>query len=823
MGEQHGAVRSRGRRGARAAAGLEVGRHGRLRGPVVARDGGRPRGEGQPRIVEADVDVAGPGDGDALRARVVKKGRGLAVGSHEQEGGVAAEGVAHSLEGDRGLQHLAEKAGHVDDRGRGAGGERVVDRDRGRVGEGGGDPRGDDEGGAAGRRVEAGVARVAHVDRMRPRDEPSGGEARGEGPGSRIDDGTLGDALKGDVDGSRRYGGPREQRAPEDARGLAHRNSGRGQGEGGAALDYGQAARGRAAAERNVGRVDGEKRVSADRQGREGERRGPARQGLGQGGSAVDRQRDVAGGRAREGGHGHGDRGIGEGRRGRGDAGRGGAEGDVDREGAAGGGRVVGRVSPEAVGDRVGPGTERTRVERRAEEARDRIDGGALRHPVHGNVDAARRDQGTRGGNGAVEEGGRAGEADGGRGEAAQRGGGEAGRNFPDPAPVGGHTQGARGPVQGHVEDRYAGQPRAVGGPGRAAVDRVVDADVGTGEKVARVARVDDEGVDGRIGDAAVGGGPGGNPGGEQGAREVRRLVDLGTPRGGAAIRGERDVGDVDVVGIDHRARNEAPRLAGHGGAQGPGAGDLGESDATVRGSEHLAEAHTHEPHVVVLRRDADSTDRDPALNGALAGQDHGRALVGRAEEPVRPEVDRVGGARPEGHGREEEDRGGGGRAVEAVGARRESAPEERPIVLEGIRRTRDPPVPHGGRLVEVGVVHRHVVGVGGTLVDEGEAAVAEVGPGPRAVCPLPLGAVVLGAADHELTVDGVQGEALELGGVEAGVVEARPGEAGVGRLPDPAVVGLVDDGGIRGRGHDGVGVGVQAHVRLHERRGAVG
>ena len=119
---------------------------------------------------------------------------------------------------------------------------------------------------------------------------------------------------------------------------------------------------------------------------------------------------------------------------------------------------------------------------------------------------------------------------------------------------------------------------------------------------------------------------------------------------------------------------------------------------------------------------------------------------------------------------------------------------------------------------LKYGVVHRHVLGVGGALVDEGEAAVAEVGPGPGGVGPSRLGAVVLGPADHELAVDGVEGEALELGGVEAVVVEARPGQPAVGRLPDPAVVGLVDDGGVRGRGHDGVGVGVQAVVESARR-----
>ena len=47
-------------------------------------------------------------------------------------------------------------------------------------------------------------------------------------------------------------------------------------------------------------------------------------------------------------------------------------------------------------------------------------------------------------------------------------------------------------------------------------------------------------------------------------------------------------------------------------------------------------------------------------------------------------------------------------------------------------------------------------------------AAVAEVGADPGPVGPLQLRAVVLGAADHELAVGRVQGQALELRGAEA-------------------------------------------------------
>src|ERR1700724_1480654 len=90
--------------------------------------------------------------------------------------------------------------------------------------------------------------------------------------------------------------------------------------------------------------------------------------------------------------------------------------------------------------------------------------------------------------------------------------------------------------------------------------------------------------------------------------------------------------------------------------------------------------------------------------------------------------------------------------------------------------------------------------GVGGAAVDRGEAAVAADRPGPPGA-PLPQQrAVVLGAADHQLAVERVQGEAVELRGGELGVVVARPGLASVGRLEDAAIVADIDDGGI-GRG----------------------
>ena len=73
--------------------------------------------------------------------------------------------------------------------------------------------------------------------------------------------------------------------------------------------------------------------------------------------------------------------------------------------------------------------------------------------------------------------------------------------------------------------------------------------------------------------------------------------------------------------------------------------------------------------------------------------------------------------------------------------------------------------------------------------------------------------------ADHELAVDGVQREALELGGVEARVVQARPG---LGRRRSTSRSRRrwpVDDSGVRGRDRERVGVGVQAVVGARSSR----
>src|SRR6185295_7483301 len=95
-------------------------------------------------------------------------------------------------------------------------------------------------------------------------------------------------------------------------------------------------------------------------------------------------------------------------------------------------------------------------------------------------------------------------------------------------------------------------------------------------------------------------------------------------------------------------------------------------------------------------------------------------------------------------------------------------------------------------------------------LIDLRLAAVPEVAPRPYPGGIHVLGSIVLGAADHEVRIRRVVAEALELGGVEPGVVEARPRRSRVDRLEDAAVAALVDDGRVRGRHRHGVAVGVE-------------
>ena len=68
---------------------------------------------------------------------------------------------------------------------------------------------------------------------------------------------------------------------------------------------------------------------------------------------------------------------------------------------------------------------------------------------------------------------------------------------------------------------------------------------------------------------------------------------------------------------------------------------------------------------------------------------------------------------------------------------------------------------------------------------------------------------VILGAADADVGIGRVQGDADELGGPEGGIVLVNPGIAAVGGFPDTAVIAAIADEWI-GRGHlDLVGIGV--------------
>ncbi len=139
------------------------------------------------------------------------------------------------------------------------------------------------------------------------------------------------------------------------------------------------------------------------------------------------------------------------------------------------------------------------------------------------------------------------------------------------------------------------------------------------------------------------------------------------------------------------------------------------------------------------------------------------RALVRRSVQPVGPEVDGRWSEAPHRARARAARRTTGSRCSEMPLARAAAA-EERPAVVVGVRRRGHPSeADEVVLLVEVRVVHRDVGRVRRGLVDGREPAVAEVRPGPGAVRLVPLGAVVLGAADREVRVGRVHGERLEL------------------------------------------------------------
>ena len=68
---------------------------------------------------------------------------------------------------------------------------------------------------------------------------------------------------------------------------------------------------------------------------------------------------------------------------------------------------------------------------------------------------------------------------------------------------------------------------------------------------------------------------------------------------------------------------------------------------------------------------------------------------------------------------------------------------------------------------------------------------------------------VILGAADSDVGIGRMDGDALELRGSQGGVVLIHPGVAAIGRFPDAAIIAAIDDDWI-GRGElDHVSIGM--------------
>src|SRR5580765_1540282 len=217
-------------------------------------------------------------------------------------------------------------------------------------------------------------------------------------------------------------------------------------------------------------------------------------------------------------------------------------------------------------------------------------------------------------------------------------------------------------------------------------------------------------------------------------------------------------------MGIDHHARNEFG---------GPGTGHIGNRVGSRGSGEYLAIGEADDTNIIVLRRYSDGADTkvsvligSVAAKQSLADRGHGGAAIGGAIETVGAKIHRVGISRTQSYGSIKKN---SIRTIEAVGRnpRLRWTPKQRPRALAGagdVGYASQNDLRRGG--VEVGVIHSHARRIHAVLINRRITAVAKVGPGPRAIGLQEFGAIVLGAADAEVCIRRVHGQAYELRGI---------------------------------------------------------
>jgi hypothetical protein len=153
--------------------------------------------------------------------------------------------------------------------------------------------------------------------------------------------------------------------------------------------------------------------------------------------------------------------------------------------------------------------------------------------------------------------------------------------------------------------------------------------------------------------------------------------------------------------------------------------------------------------------------------------------FVGRSVKTIRTKIVGIGVTRSQRHWRIEIDRVS---ASNVVSGNVTVATEEAPIAIgssgNGIDARKTDEIVG---LVKVGVIHRHIDGVGTVLIDVRKPAVAEVNavpgnPGSKQI----VRAVILRAANRKVLIRGMHRHAHELSSPETGVIETGPGDAGV-------------------------------------------
>src|SRR4051812_36500917 len=112
--------------------------------------------------------------------------------------------------------------------------------------------------------------------------------------------------------------------------------------------------------------------------------------------------------------------------------------------------------------------------------------------------------------------------------------------------------------------------------------------------------------------------------------------------------------------------------------------------------------------------------------------------------------------------------------------------------------------------------------GGGGALVDHGEPAIAVIRMKPAGAGGQEhIGSVILCAADADIGIGWVNGDADELSRAQGGIILVYPGVAAVGGLPDATIIAAVADEGVRGGHFDLVSISVSGGGMAGEGSGA--